>query len=107
MPNEDVNEPDSADEEALRWGEYVVKYFDPQPGDVFVLKGPANDTGAEYRDQMADAIEHAAAQKGIDGEITFIIGPAIHTTIHQISEEGMNRLGYQRTGDPDPIPDDE
>jgi len=105
MPNDDVPEPDSQDKAALRWGKYVIQYFEPQPGDVFVVKGPSAPHAKEKRQKMADALEQAVAEKGID-DIAFIIGPSHLANISQIPQEEMKRLGYRRTSDPDPIPED-
>jgi hypothetical protein len=105
MPNDDeVTEPDSKDDAALRWGRYVIQHFQPAPGDVFVIKGPSSRHAEEKRKKMADALETAAEEQGI-GDVAFIIGPSHLANIHQIPEEEMNRLGYRRTSDPDPVPE--
>jgi hypothetical protein len=106
MPNEkDVPEPDSKDDAALRWGRYVIQHFQPAPGDVFIVKGPSTPGADEKRKKMADTLERAADEQGID-DIAFIIGPSHLANIHQIPQEEMQRLGYTRTSDPAPVPDD-
>jgi len=106
MPDDEVTEPDSKDDAALRWGKYVVQHFDPSPGDVFVIKGPTTPGADEKRKKMADTLEQAAEEQGLD-DVAFIIGPSHLANIQQIPEEEMNRLGYRRASDPDPVPERE
>jgi hypothetical protein len=94
MPNEkDVPDPDSKDDAALRWGRYVVEHLSPRPGDVLIIKGPATDEAADKREKMADALEEALAESGIE-DYTLIIGPSHQANIQQISDQKMRDLGY-------------
>lgn len=102
--NDDVRSPSSIDEQAARWGRYIVQHFEPKAGDVFFIRGPSPTSSTDMREKMADAIE-AAVPDEIYDDVYLIIGRP-DQSLSQIPEKEMNRLGWRRDGDPSPIPKD-
>lgn len=91
--SDDVPAPDGKDDAVLRWGRYVIEHLQPSEGDVLLVKGPARPGAAEKREKMADALEQAYEDAGIE-DFTLIIGPTHHANVHQISDDQMRKLGY-------------
>lgn len=96
-----IPEPDSVGDAVLRWGQYVVDKLSPEPGDVFLVKGPRGEDAAEKREKMGEALEHCLREQGIE-DYLILRGPAMRLSIHQLSEQQMRELGYERAGTPDP-----
>jgi hypothetical protein len=88
-----IRDPDATDDRVLRWGRYVVEHLSPRPGDVLIIKGPATAEAADKREKMADALEEALAESGIEDYI-LIVGPSHQANIQQISDQKMRDLGY-------------
>jgi len=92
-----VPAPDSMDDAALRWGRYVVQHFEPQPGDLMIIKGPDEPGADKKRERMAQSIRHHLDRCGIE-PVAFIIGPSHLVNVSQYPPDRMRDLGYERTG---------
>lgn len=93
LPDSDVPEPDAKEVAKLRWGQYVVDHFSPQPGDVIVIRGPDTAHAEQKRDDMAETIIDALKGAGVE-HVAFLLGPSARLSISHMTEKRMRALGY-------------
>ena len=88
-----MKEPDAKTDAALRWGQYVVRHFQPGPGSLVFITHNGTNSGHGKAQQMADAVE-AAVDKSDHSE-DVVIGTAPNTyAIRDLPKEKMNDCGW-------------
>ena len=88
-----MKEPDSKTDAALRWGQYVVEHFDPEPGSMVLITYAGTNAAHKKAEQMADALESALDKADHSDEV--VIGTAPNTySIRELTTGKMNTCGW-------------
>lgn len=96
-----VPEPSVKEKKKLRWGQYIVEHFSPEPGDCIVIRGPDTSYAEAKRDDMAETIITALKDAGVE-HVAFLLGPSATLSISHMTKKRMRALGY--IYDPDTAP---